>query len=953
MKRRRKLLCLALLLWPLLISAQATKTYYQYWFDNNKDEAIFGIADGEDISLSIDPALNAGIHFYNFRAYEYVGKKIKWGTVYRTLFYIPIPESVNTHGNLKSYEYWIDNDYSNRIRTAVSDDEKVIQLDINVNTLSPGVHFYNIRSIDSEGVWGTTYRYVFSIPYAQQSSPNKKITGYRYTFNDNNPVDVVFDTPVEEYTLSEQLEVPSVQPPMVIDDDCSFIFDDDENTATLIRNVDVTYSLYFKDEVDAICSPVTTNFTMKDELTETVQTIICPGTATIASHANGGFSVIRVDVDGTKKMRLLADRACNLRIYSPYCQLLCSYDALTLTAGVTREFEEGTYYAVVFGNTDVANLTINDVELSTPVIERDGNTIIITCAVEDATIYYTTDGTDPTVANTPYTGPFTVSSNCTIKAIAVKEGVQDSQVMTMNVNWFVVDDVTFVQEGSSLRLLSATMGATIYYNLDTNGWVVYGNELTMEGNHVVQAYAEKNGYTTSNVTNYQFKYERPVLAMPQITHDGNIITISCVTEGATIYYTTDGMMPTTSSTVYTGSFTVSNNRTIRAYAVKDGYIDSQVSSFVVDWIKECGYAVYDSSTGTLTFRYGLKPGGINVYEAEKTPFTLIHTLSRWNVTDLKTVIFEESFAKVHPKSTCCWFKDANQLTSIIGIEYLNTDEVTDMSWMFTNCWSLTSLDVSHFDTSKVTDMTFMFSGCSGLTSLDVSHFNTSKVTSMQFMFSSVRVKLNLSHFDTKNVTDMKGMFCGYGYESLDLSRFNTNKVQTMESMFLGTKLVTLDLSSFYTKPGPSMYEMFYNSSSLKTVYVGEDWSAERSRDFFMLYGCNNLVGEMGTKYCGSKFGRDWARIDGGTASPGYFTYKAPVQIKKGDVNDDGDVDIADAVCIVNHIVGKPNTTFVEAAADVNGDGDIDIADAVHIVNLVVGKITSLTPKFDFTLPEPQ
>ena len=62
----------------------------------------------------------------------------------------------------------------------------------------------------------------------------------------------------------------------------------------------------------------------------------------------------------------------------------------------------------------------------------------------------------------------------------------------------------------------------------------------------------------------------------------------------------------------------------------------------------------------------------------------------------------------------------------------------------------------------------------------------------------------------------------------------------------------------------------------------------------------------------------------------------------GDVNGDGDVDIADAVCIVNHVVGKPNTTFNASAADVNGDGDIDIADAVRIVNLVVGKIQSLS-----------
>ena len=86
----------------------------------------------------------------------------------------------------------------------------------------------------------------------------------------------------------------------------------------------------------------------------------------------------------------------------------------------------------------------------------------------------------------------------------------------------------------------------------------------------------------------------------------------------------------------------------------------------------------------------------------------------------------------------------------------------------------------------------------------------------------------------------------------------------------------------------------------------------------------------------------------------YNEMSFPVTVLKlGDVNDDGDVDIADAVCIVNHIVGKPNATFIEAAADANGDGDIDIADAVHIVNYVVGKINALAPKFDITLREPQ
>lgn len=74
---------------------------------------------------------------------------------------------------------------------------------------------------------------------------------------------------------------------------------------------------------------------------------------------------------------------------------------------------------------------------------------------------------------------------------------------------------------------------------------------------------------------------------------------------------------------------------------------------------------------------------------------------------------------------------------------------------------------------------------------------------------------------------------------------------------------------------------------------------------------------------------------------------------KGDVNGDNDVDIADAVCIVNYVVGKPTPAFNAKAADANSDGDIDIADAVHIVNYVVGKIPALAPRFEWNLPEPE
>ena len=66
-------------------------------------------------------------------------------------------------------------------------------------------------------------------------------------------------------------------------------------------------------------------------------------------------------------------------------------------------------------------------------------------------------------------------------------------------------------------------------------------------------------------------------------------------------------------------------------------------------------------------------------------------------------------------------------------------------------------------------------------------------------------------------------------------------------------------------------------------------------------------------------------------------------VLRGDVNQDGVVDIADAVMLVNYVVGKYTGPALSMdASDANRDGQIDIADAVRIVNLVVGKINALS-----------
>ena len=80
---------------------------------------------------------------------------------------------------------------------------------------------------------------------------------------------------------------------------------------------------------------------------------------------------------------------------------------------------------------------------------------------------------------------------------------------------------------------------------------------------------------------------------------------------------------------------------------------------------------------------------------------------------------------------------------------------SNMSSMFNNCQTLTSLDLSNFNTSKVTDMSSMFSNCRALTSLDLSNFNTSNVTTMNYMFRACEALTTVKVINCDSATQQK------------------------------------------------------------------------------------------------------------------------------------------------------------------------------------------------------
>ena len=263
-------------------------------------------------------------------------------------------------------------------------------------------------------------------------------------------------------------------------------------------------------------------------------------------------------------------------------------------------------------------------------------------------------------------------------------------------------------------------------------------------------------------------------------------------------------------------------------------------------------ATYESSTQTLTFKE---------YAGETLPSNSVVVKDKMKVATINQnlrngtivhIVFDKSFSTFTPTSLYSFFGNLRKLETITGLEYLNTEKVTDMSYMFFACSKLTSLDVTNFNTENVKNMVRMFYNCSALTSLDVTKFNTGNVTNMRYMFCacSALTSLDVTKFNTGNVTDMGYMFYNCSkLTSLDVTKFNTAKVTDMSNMFVNcSKLTSLDVTKFNTGNVTDMGYMFYNCSALTSLDVTNFNTMNVTNMRFMFYGCSSLTSLDVTKF---------------------------------------------------------------------------------------------------------
>lgn len=486
-------------------------------------------------------------------------------------------------------------------------------------------------------------------------------------------------------------------------------------------------------------------------------------------------------------------------------------------------------------------------------------TVELTCATDGAKIYYTLDGTEPTAESTEYTGAISISETTTLKAIAVKDEKVSSvasATYTFPATYasiadlkgaapkeeaiLTLTDAQVLYKGTDDLYIKDATGAIDFYKTGLtytagqilNGTIVVKYELYKTGLPEVTEVSHNNLTATEGTVAPVLKESVTLPAdMCQLVQVCGNVTSETVTvnnKEQTNYYV-DGLQIYDKFKLELGLNNLVNKFVIATGIVVPYNGNPEIALTAIEAPATQAYAVVEKNAEgktAVSFYYDAKK---SLRSGEGVKIVDELNCEKWIGETLTTATFDSSF-KDYDGLTMLngWFKDSPNLTTVSGLEYLNTENVTSMVSMFNGCESLKApLDFSNFNTANVTDMSNMFYQCKALTVLDLSSFNTANVENMAHMF-----------YGCTSLTE------------LDLSTFNTAKVTDMTSMFA-------------------------SCSELTKIYVGDDWSIDNlsSIDNHMFNSSAKLVGGAGTKQDPYQVDADRAHVDGGAANPGYLSSK--------------------------------------------------------------------------------
>ena len=319
------------------------------------------------------------------------------------------------------------------------------------------------------------------------------------------------------------------------------------------------------------------------------------------------------------------------------------------------EWASGAFYKFVFNLTITATSnkfvqfealkfyrTPSADQVATPTFSPAAGTYVgsqevtIKTTTEGATIYYTTDGTDPTTDSSVYSNAIEISDNTTIKALAAKDGFTNSSIASASYTivkiehagtetdpYTVADARAAIDAGVGVTEVYATgvvsaiptaynsqYGNITFNFVDEEGNSEYLQAYRCVGDEAANVQVGDIVVVYGNLKKYNSTYEfdaacqlvsltHPTVAVEAPTFspaagtyaEAQSVTIACATDGANIFYTTDGTEPTSESTEYTSAIAVNTTTTIKAVAIKGEaqsavatatyHINSQASPYTV------------------------------------------------------------------------------------------------------------------------------------------------------------------------------------------------------------------------------------------------------------------------------------------------------------------------------------------------------------------------------------
>jgi len=225
-----------------------------------------------------------------------------------------------------------------------------------------------------------------------------------------------------------------------------------------------------------------------------------------------------------------------------------------------------------------------------------GSTVELKCDTPNVIIYYTMDGTTPTIESMRYIEPIVVEKDVTIKAIAVKQCSVDVISVDYEVHLPKVKNPEFipsegeVEVGSEIKINCETEDATVHYTTDgskpTSKSDIYKDPIIVKEKTTIKAVGMKKEYDNSDIVEATYTVpEKPKCSTPIFNPDetevkkGTEIVITASPSDANIYYTIDGSDPSPdNSELYKDPIVIEKDLTLKAIAVKKEWDNSDIKS---------------------------------------------------------------------------------------------------------------------------------------------------------------------------------------------------------------------------------------------------------------------------------------------------------------------------------------------------------------------------------------